>query len=102
MRIYDQNPVGPSSAAEPGRSQEAQRTGWANSQATGGTASGGGDQVELSDTLNSLSRAMSSYSENRSAKVQALAAQYQSGTYQVDSLATSRSMISEALANGGR
>jgi len=101
MKIYDQNLTG-TSATESGRSQEAQRTGRAGSPATGATAGGDGDQVELSDTLNSLSRAMSSYSGSRSAKVQALAAQYQSGAYQVNSLATSRGMVAEALANGGQ
>ena len=102
MRIYDQNPVGPSAAAEAGRSQETQRTGRAGGQATSATAGAGGDQVEFSGTLSSLSRAMSSYSQSRSDRVQALAAQYQSGTFQVDSLATSRGMIAEALANGSR
>jgi flagellar biosynthesis anti-sigma factor FlgM len=101
MKIYDQNLPG-TSATESGRSQEAQRTGRAGGQAMGATASGGGDQVELSDTLNSLSRAVSSYSASRGAKVQALAAQYQSGTYRVDSRATSRSMVADALANGGQ
>ena len=101
MKVYDVNLTGPS-ATESGRSQEAQRTGRAGSQTIAATTSGGGDQVEFSDSLNSLSRAMSSYSDSRSAKVQALAAQYQSGTYQVDSLATSRSMVADALANGAQ
>lgn len=101
MKIYDQNLAG-ASAAEAGRSQEAQRTGRAGNSSTGATADAGGDHVALSDTLTSLSRAMSSYSENRSAKVQALAAQYNSGTYQVDSLATSRGIVAEALMYGGQ
>jgi flagellar biosynthesis anti-sigma factor FlgM len=101
MKIYEQNTPG-TSASEPGRSQEAQRTGRAGNQTIGATTSGGGDQVEFSDSLNSLSRAMSSYSDSRSAKVQALAAQYQSGTYHVDSQATSRGMVADALANGAQ
>jgi flagellar biosynthesis anti-sigma factor FlgM len=101
MKIYDQNLPG-TSASESGRSQEAQRTGRAGGQGMSATASGGGDQVELSDTLNKLSRAMSAYSESRSAKVQALGAQYQSGNYRVDSRATSRSMVADALAPGGQ
>ena len=101
MKIYEQNLTG-TSAAESGRSQEAQRTGREGSQATGTTASGSADHVELSDTLNSLSRAMSSYSGSRSAKVQALAAQYRSGTYRADSLSTSRGMVAEALADRGK
>jgi len=102
MRIYDQNPAGSPAAAESARSQETQRPGRAGSPATGASAAGSGDQVQLSDTLNTLSQAMSAYSQSRSAKVQALAAQYQNGTYQADSLATSRGLIAEALTSGGR
>jgi flagellar biosynthesis anti-sigma factor FlgM len=101
MKIYEQNSTG-TSAAESGRSQESQRTGREGNQTTGTTASGSADHVELSDTLNSLSRAMSSYSGSRSAKVQALATQYRSGTYRMDSLATSRGMVAEALADRGK
>jgi anti-sigma28 factor (negative regulator of flagellin synthesis) len=101
MKVYDQNLTG-TSVAESGRSQEAQRTGRTGSQAAGTTASGSDDHIELSDTLNSLSRAMSSYSGSRGAKVQALATQYRSGTYHGDSLATSRGMVTEALAAEGR
>ena len=101
MRIYEQNVPG-TSAAESGRSQETQRAARAGSQEPGATANGSGDKVELSETLNGLSRALSSYSGGRSAKVQALAAQYQSGTYHADSLATSRGMVTEALMSGGQ
>jgi anti-sigma28 factor (negative regulator of flagellin synthesis) len=65
---------------------------------SGCSSSGGGDQVAFSSTLNSLSQAMNSDASSRQAKVQALAGQYQSGTYKVDSAAISRAMVSEALA----
>jgi anti-sigma28 factor (negative regulator of flagellin synthesis) len=44
-----------------------------------------------------LSRAMGSFGSSRQSMVQSLAAQYQSGTYKVDSAAVSSSMISDAL-----
>jgi hypothetical protein len=50
--------------------------------------------------LQSLSRALSTYSADRGAKVQALAAQYQNGTYRADSLAASRGLVAEALTSG--
>jgi anti-sigma28 factor (negative regulator of flagellin synthesis) len=48
--------------------------------------------------MGSLSRAMQSFGSSRASLVQSLAAQYQSGTYKVDSAAIGRGMISEALS----
>lgn len=98
MKVYDLNLTG---AAELGPSQEVQRTPQQNGQTARASSSAADDHVELSNTLSSLARAMSSYSDTRTAKVQALAAQYQSGSYKVDSQATSRAMITDALAGGG-
>ncbi len=99
MRIDDRNLT--SVPAESGRTQETQRLGGEDGlRSSSGTAGGGGDQVELSSTLGSLSRAMAAYGTGRQSQVAALAAQYQSGKYQPNSLATSRGMISEALAAG--
>jgi hypothetical protein len=99
MRIDDQNLT--SVPAESGRTQETQRVSREGGLQPGsGTAGGGGDQVELSNTLGSLSRAMTAYGCGRQGQVAALAAQYQGGKYQPNSLATSRGMISEALAAG--
>jgi hypothetical protein len=47
-----------------------------------------------------LSQTLSSFHQDRANRVQALAAQYQSGNYRPDSAATSRGMVSEALAAG--
>ena len=99
MRIYDQNPAG-MPAPEAGRPQETQQTGHAQTRPPGALVSGGGDQVELSSTVNSLSRALSAYGASRNVKVQALAAQFQAGSYRPDSLATSRSMVAESLSGG--
>ena len=98
MKVVDRNLNG-GSPVESGRTQETQRA----SSTTGSAATtqaGGGDQVEFSHTLGSLARAMSTFSANRSSKVQVLAAQYQSGTYRANSQATSRMMIAHALTAG--
>ena len=101
MRIYDVNLTG-TSAAESGRAQETQRSDRAGGARTGGTgANGTGDRVELSSTLGRLSQAMSAYGSARDSRVQALAAQYQSGTYRPDSAASSKGMVVEALSDGG-
>ncbi len=72
----------------------------AHSQATGEPQKGHGllhDSVQFSSTLGSLSRAMGCDSSARQAKVQALAAQYQSGNYKPSSAAISRGMLAEAM-----
>ena len=79
-----------------GSAQEIQKSGSGVSGA-GSKSRAGSDRVEFSSTLGSLSRAMESYSSSRESRVQALSAQYQSGTYKVDSAAISRGLISEAL-----
>ena len=101
MRIHDLNLTG-TQAAESGRAQEAQRA--ERDGGMGGMAGGreaSADHIEFSDTLNSLGRAMSAYSSDRAAKVQALAAQYRSGAYSANSMATSRAMIADSLAGAG-
>lgn len=95
MRVINQNLSG-TSASEASRAEDAQKTGRA--EANTKAAAGSGDRVELSSTLSSLSRALSAYSNDRASRVQELAAQYQSGSHRPDSAATSRAMVSEALA----
>ncbi|MGO9012991.1 MAG: flagellar biosynthesis anti-sigma factor FlgM [Bryobacteraceae bacterium] len=98
MKVVDRN-LSSGSPVESGRTQETQRA----STATGGVATtraGSEDQVEFSNTLGSLARAMSTFNASRATKVQALAAQYQSGSYRADSSATSRAIIAQALTGG--
>jgi hypothetical protein len=100
MRVDDRN-LTSVPAAESGRTQDTQRLGREDGLRSGpGSASGEGDQVELSSTLGSLSKAMSAYGSDRGSLVAALAAQYSSGSYQPNSLGTSQGMVSEALAAG--
>ncbi len=98
MRIDNQNLTG--LPVESGRTQDVQRAGREDGYRAGSGSAGGGDQVELSSALGTLSRAMTAYGSGRQTQVSALTAQYQSGSYRPDSLATSRGMIAEALAAG--
>jgi len=99
MRIYDVNLTG-SSAAEAARAQEAQRTDRSSSSRSVGTNSSGGDSIEFSTSLGRLSQTMASYASSRLRRVDALAARFQSGAYSPDSAATSKGIVSEALATG--
>ena len=97
MRVYDTNLTG-ASAAETGRSQETQKIDRGTQGAASRTGAAGSDHVELSGGLGRLSQTLSSFHQDRAARVQSLAAMYQSGKYRADSMATSRAMVSEALA----
>jgi anti-sigma28 factor (negative regulator of flagellin synthesis) len=96
MRVNDHNTTG-ASAAEAGRAQETQRIESGSASRVAASKSGG-DRVELSSTSASISRTLSADGSERTAKVQELAAQYQSGRYTPDLAGASRGMVSEALA----
>jgi len=96
MRIYDQNISG-TSASQPGRAQEAQNTSRAGGSKSGVNGDPAGDQVAFSGTLNRLSRTIGRFESGRAERVNALAAQFQAGSYRPDPVGTSRGMISEAL-----
>jgi anti-sigma28 factor (negative regulator of flagellin synthesis) len=101
MKVYDQNLTGAPSAGS-SRTLETQRTERTDSGLSASFRSSGGDRVELSGALGSLAGAMAAFGSNRSDKIQALAQQYQRGTYQVDALATSRGMVADALGAGAK
>jgi anti-sigma28 factor (negative regulator of flagellin synthesis) len=101
MRIYDRDLTGAATAGS-GRSQEAQKADREGGSATTGSSSGSSDSVEFSSSLASVARALGSLSSDLSNKVQQLASQFQSGTYQPDSLATSQGLVAEALSGGGK
>jgi anti-sigma28 factor (negative regulator of flagellin synthesis) len=97
MRVDDRNLTG-TAPAQSGRTQQTGKSNRNQAVRTGTAATGEtGDRVELSNTLETLSRAMSAFGSERANRVQALAAQYQSGSYHADSAATARGMVSEAL-----
>ena|ERR1035438_5558038 len=98
MKIYDRDLTG-SAAAEPGRAQETQRSDRGTATTPSGSGGGSGDRVELSSGLASVTRALSSHFSDRAGKVQQLSAQFHSGNYQADSLATSQGIVREALSS---
>ena len=97
MRVDDRNLTG-AGPAQSGRAKETEKSN-RNQAVRSGTAATNrtADRVELSSTLEALSRAMSAFGSERANRVQALAAQYHSGSYHADSAATARGMVSEAL-----
>jgi anti-sigma28 factor (negative regulator of flagellin synthesis) len=100
MKIYDRNLTG-TSAAETGLAQKTQnlsRAGADTSAARGGD--GSNDSVVFSGTMSQLSRALATFESTRANRVQALAVEYQSGKYKPDPVATSKSLVSEALSAG--
>ena len=97
MKVDNRNLTG-ATPAESGRTQETGKSNRNQAVPTGTAATDRtADRVELSSTLEALSRAMSALGSERANRVQALAAQYQSGGYHADSAATARGMVSEAL-----
>lgn len=101
MKIYDLNLTG-TSATETGRTQDSQklsRAGTAESPASG-VVDRSSDRVEFSGTLSRLSRSLATFESSRANRVQALASQYQNGTYKPDSAATSKGMVAEAMSAG--
>jgi anti-sigma28 factor (negative regulator of flagellin synthesis) len=99
MKIYDQNPSG-AAAAGTNRTQDVQQSDRSKGTQSSRSASEGGDRVEFSGSLGRLSKVLSTDQADRAGRVQALTAQYQSGTYRADSAATSRGMVGEALGSG--
>ena len=98
MKVYDTN-FASTSAAQTGRTQETQKVD-RGENARAGAAGSGQDRVEFSGTLGRLSQALAASNSSRASHVQSLAAQYQSGNYRPNSLATSRGMVSDALGAG--
>ena len=101
MRIYDRDLTG-TAATDSGRPQEAQKADREATTTASQSGSSSGDRVELSSGLATVSRALAAYGSDRAGKVQQLAAQFQSGTYQPSSLATSQGMVSQALDVGAQ
>jgi len=95
IRIYSDGLAG-TAASETSRAQELSRTG-SSSKPSVGSAAGGEDQVQMS----SLSEALTSQGSERAARVQELAAAYQKGGYQANSMDVSRAILNNALQAGG-
>jgi len=100
MRIYDQSVAAGTQTGQTTSTPESQKVGRDGQSGNGNTiggATGGADSVEFSSTLGHLSEALATQGSAHSSRVQHLAAQYQAGNYQSNSIATSRGIVSEAL-----
>ena len=92
MKVLDSHLAATSSASAPASITREPAAG----PATGRPA--GGDRVELSGFAGKLGATLGAQSQERAARVAAFERDYQSGRYQVDARATSRALVSEALA----
>jgi len=99
MRIADRNLTG-APPPETGQAQEMQKLESGGSSPGASRTDAAGDRVEFSGTLAQISKAVTASQSGRAGRVQALAAQYQSGSYRANSAATSRAMVDEILAAG--
>jgi anti-sigma28 factor (negative regulator of flagellin synthesis) len=95
IQIYNDGLAG-SAASGLGRTQELS-TSTTGSRPSSGASSGGEDQVQIS----SLSSSLAAHGSERAARVSALAAAVQSGSYQVNSKDVSRALVDHALQAGG-
>ena len=93
--IYNDGLAG-AGASGPSRAQDVTHAATTPSHSSGSTA-GGEDQVHIS----SLSSSLSAQGSQRAAHVQALAALYQSGKYEVNSTEVSKALVNNALKAGG-
>lgn len=91
IQIYNDGLAG-AAASGAGRTQELSHPATGGKPAAGSSTSGE-DQVQIS----SLSSAISSQGSDRAARVQQLAAAYQSGHYQVNSTDVSKAIVNHAL-----
>jgi len=97
MRVDNRNLTG-AAPAQSGRAQQTKKSNRNQAVRTGTAATNEtGDRGELSSIAETLARAMSAFGSERANRVQALAAQYRSGSYHADSAATARGTVSEAL-----
>jgi len=96
MRIYDRDLTGTAST-ESGRSQETQKADREATTTASPSGSPSGDRVELSSGLEVVARALAAYGTDRANKMQNLTVQFQSGTYNPNSMAISQGMVAEAL-----
>ena len=94
IQIYNDGLAGLGSS-EAARTQELSRATTGGKQ-TSGASSGGEDQVQIS----SLSSTLAAQGSDRAARLSQLAAVYQSGGYEVNSMDVSRAIVNHALQAG--
>jgi anti-sigma28 factor (negative regulator of flagellin synthesis) len=95
IQIYNDGLAG-AGASETSRAHEVSRA-TTGGKAASGSAASGEDQVEIS----SVSSTLAAQGSQRAARVQELAAAYQSGNYRVNSTDVSKAIVNNALKAGG-
>jgi anti-sigma28 factor (negative regulator of flagellin synthesis) len=96
IQIYNDGLAG-AGASGTGRTQDVSRAATTTPSHSSGSIAGGEDQVQIS----SLSSSLTAQGSQRAAHVQALAALYQSGRYEVNSTEVSKALVNNALKAGG-
>lgn len=94
IQIYNDGLAG-AGASETSRTQELSRAATAGKPSSAASSSGE-DQVQIS----SLSSSLETQGSQRAARLQQLAAAYQSGQYEVNSMDVSRAIVNNALQAG--
>lgn len=101
MRIVDSTNIGNAAPSQTGRASGLQSIDSASKNGSalrkGGAAA---DSVELSSFADRLSQTMQAESASRVEHIAQLTAAVRSGSYKVDSLALSHSMVSQAISSG--
>jgi flagellar biosynthesis anti-sigma factor FlgM len=99
MQIVDVNRMGIPAPAQGERPAEPQPV-KSSAQGSGEGEAAEKDRVDLSSLTGQISQVLESHANTREDRVQALRVAVQSGTYQVDSQALSRTLVDHALAAG--
>ena len=95
IQIYNDGLAG-AGASETSRAYEVSRA-TSGGKASTGTTAGAEDQVEIS----ALSSTLAAQGSQRASRVNELAAAYQGGNYQVNSMDVSKAIVNNALKAGG-
>jgi anti-sigma28 factor (negative regulator of flagellin synthesis) len=96
IRIYTDG-LANAAASEASRNEELSRAGAGSKQSVVSSSSEGGDQVQISSLSESIAAGSSQQDTAQAHRVAKIAAQYENGTYHVDSLQLSRALVSSAL-----
>lgn len=98
MRI-ESNPVGQSATPPSGRAAETQPV-QAPAQGSGEEKTGDVDRVEISGLASRVAETLEDQAGPHAERIDALSADVQAGTYQLDSQALSHALIDQALSAG--
>lgn len=98
MKITDQDTVNTISNSRPAAVYDPARTGFGAASGSGSSSAASSDGIDLANQNGLVSQAQTAGADSRSAYLEQLRAQVQSGQYQVDPVALSKSIINAAFA----